>query len=256
VNFNGATVVARQNAVGFTQTYNTTYNVKSGGAIFDTAGFNITVGAALLAGSPSGGLTKNGAGTLILSGNNTYTGATTVNAGTLQLDGSITGNLTVQAGGRLIGSGTIGGNLTVANGGVAEFSGGTFVVDGGITNNGFIILSNGARLTGTSSSFVNNGTLDVITAGTFTPPPGFQNNGVVLDSSVVRVASISRSGDNVTVRIESNTGHTYRLQYSPTLTGGSFENIGLAQTGSTGTTLEFTHSSSAGSGFYRVTVNP
>jgi hypothetical protein len=192
----------------------------------------------------------------VLSGYNTYTGATTINAGTLQLDGSIAGNLTVQAGGRLIGSGTIGGNLNVASGGVAEFSGGTFVVNGAITNDGLVILSNGARLTGTSSSFVNNGTLDVITAGTFTPPPGFQNNGVVLDSSAVRVASVSRSGDNVTVRIESNTGHTYRLQYSPTLTGGSFENIGSSQTGSTGTTLEFTHSSSAGSGFYRVTVNP
>jgi autotransporter-associated beta strand protein len=256
VNFNGATVQARGDNISFTDTANTTYNVKSGGAIFDTAGSNIKSAADLQAGSPSGGLTKNGAGTLTLSGNSTYTGATTVNAGTLQLDGSIAGNLTVQAGGRLIGNGTIEGNLTVASGGVAEFTGGTFVVNGDITNNGLVILSNGARLTGTSSSFVNHGTLDVITAGTFTPPPGFQNNGVVLDSSVVRVASISRSGDNVTVRIESNTGHTYRLQYSPTLTGGSFENIGLAQTGSTGTTLEFTHSSSAGSGFYRVTVNP
>ena len=256
VNFNGATVQARGDNISFTDTANTTYNVKSGGAIFDTAGSNITAGAALLAGSPSGGLTKNGAGTLTLSGNSTYTGATTINAGTLQLDGSITGNLTVQAGGRLIGSGTIGGDLTVAIGGVAEFSGGTVAVNGNITNNGLVILSNGARIAGTSSSFVNNGTLDVITAGTFTLPPGFQNNGVVLESSAVRVASVSRSGDNVTVRIESNTGHTYRLQYSPTLTGGSFENIGSPQAGSTGTILEFTHSSSAGSGFYRVAVNP
>jgi autotransporter-associated beta strand protein len=256
VNFNGAIVVAKASLSGFTQTYNTTYNVKAGGAIFDTAGFNITAAANLRAGSPSGGLTKNGAGTLTLTGNSTYTGLTTVTAGTLQLDGSVASNLTVQAGGRLIGSGSIGGNLTVASGGIAQFSGGTFAVNGSITNNGLVILSNGARFTGNSSSFVNNGTLDVINAGTFTPPQGFQNNGVIIDANSVRVTSVSRSGNNVTVRIDSNTGHTYQLQHSPTLNGGSFVNIGLPQTGSTGTILEFTASSSAGSGFYRVAVNP
>ncbi|MDH4445307.1 MAG: autotransporter-associated beta strand repeat-containing protein [Akkermansiaceae bacterium] len=256
VNFNGASVLARANATDFTQTANTTYNVKSGGAIFDTAGFNITAAANLRAGSPSGGLTKNGAGTLTLTGNNTYTGLTNVTAGTLQLDGSVASNLTVQAGGRLIGSGSIGGNLTVASGGIAQFSGGTFAVNGSITNNGLIIFSNGARFTGNSSSFVNNGTLDVINAGTFTPPQGFQNNGVIIDANSVRVTSVSRSSNNVTVRINSNTGHTYQLQHSPTLNGGSFVNIGLPQTGSTGTILEFTASSSAGSGFYRVAVNP
>jgi len=256
VNFNGATVLARADATDFTQTANTTYNVKSGGAIFDTAGFNITAAANLRAGSPSGGLTKNGAGTLTLTGNNTYTGLTTVTAGTLQLDGSVASNLTVQAGGRLIGSGSIGGNLTVASGGIAQFSGGTFAVNGSITNNGLVILSNGARFTGNSSSFVNNGTLDVINAGTFTPPQGFQNNGVIIDANSVRVTSVSRSGNNVTVRIDSHTGHTYQLQHSPTLNGGSFVNIGLPQTGSTGTILEFTASSSAGSGFYRVAVTP
>ena len=48
-------------------------NVKAGGAVFDTNGFNITVAQPLLA--AGGGLTKQGAGTLTLSGANTYNGA-------------------------------------------------------------------------------------------------------------------------------------------------------------------------------------
>jgi autotransporter-associated beta strand protein len=52
-------------------------------------------------------LTKAGAGTLLLTGANAYTGATTVQAGTLQTSGSLTtGNIGV-SGGTLTGSGTI-----------------------------------------------------------------------------------------------------------------------------------------------------
>src|ERR1035441_7406439 len=50
----------------------------------DQASDSLTISTPILS-SSTGGLTKSGAGTLILSGANTYTGDTTVNAGTLEL---------------------------------------------------------------------------------------------------------------------------------------------------------------------------
>ncbi len=57
--------------------------VQAGGAIIDTNGRNIGIQAKLLAGSGTGGLIKNGAGTLTLSASNSYTGVTDIQAGIL-----------------------------------------------------------------------------------------------------------------------------------------------------------------------------
>jgi outer membrane autotransporter protein len=79
----------------------------------DTGPFTDTVSGVI---SGPGDLTKIGSGTLILSGANTYTGSTDVQAGTLTVNGSIVSTATVETGATIGGSGAI-GSLIVARGG-------------------------------------------------------------------------------------------------------------------------------------------
>lgn len=77
-----------------------TFTVAEGSANPD-----LIVGAVM---SGTGGLTKRGAGTLVLAGNNTYTGNTTLTEGTLQIDGVQSASKVVVTGGTLAGRGQIG----------------------------------------------------------------------------------------------------------------------------------------------------
>jgi len=84
---------------------NRTIDVGSGGTL--NMGWNVS--------GTSVGITKNGTGSLVLTANNTYTGATVVNAGTLIVNGSLAAGsaLTVASGATLGGTGTINGAATV-----------------------------------------------------------------------------------------------------------------------------------------------
>jgi fibronectin-binding autotransporter adhesin len=68
--------------------------------------FQITGAIGETGGSRS--ITKAGAGTMLTSANNTYTGTTTVSAGTFVVNGSQTGPFSVGQNGTLTGSGTVG----------------------------------------------------------------------------------------------------------------------------------------------------
>lgn len=75
--------------------------------------------------STGGGLTKNDIGQLALSGANTYTGPTTVSAGTLYINGDqrlASGAVSVAANATLGGTGVIGGDTTIAANGRLAFS--------------------------------------------------------------------------------------------------------------------------------------
>ena len=74
----------------------------------------LTLAAAI---SGTGTLSKAGAGTLTLTGNSSYTGATTVNAGTLSVNGSIASSASPSTAGGTIGGNGIIGNTTINSGG-------------------------------------------------------------------------------------------------------------------------------------------
>jgi fibronectin-binding autotransporter adhesin len=106
VNFNGGTLKPGGGVMGDDFMTNLTHAyVKSGGAVVDTAGSDITIGQALEndgVASPDGGLQKLGAGKLTLAGANTYTGPTVVSNGTLHVSGTLGPSaVAVKAGGTL-----------------------------------------------------------------------------------------------------------------------------------------------------------
>ncbi len=61
--------------------------------------------------SGMGGLVKSGSGSLTLTGNNSYSGGTIINAGKLVNNGSVAGPVTITSNGTLGGGGTINGNV-------------------------------------------------------------------------------------------------------------------------------------------------
>ena len=125
-------------------------------------------------------IVKTGGGTQILDGNMTYTGATTVSAGSLIVNGNqsaATGVLTVSSGATLGGSGTIGGATTISGIHSPGTSPGVQTFTSGLT------YSNGStfvwELTGNTSTSSDRGiAFDGVnvSGGTLTIDGGVTNN--------------------------------------------------------------------------------
>jgi autotransporter-associated beta strand protein len=153
--------------------------VDNGTLAFDRSD-SVTFGGII---SGTGELVKLGTGTLILPNKNTYTGTTTVNNGSLIVNGSIASTQTVvDSGGFLGGHGTIGGNL-VNNGVVGQVnSPGTLTVVGNYTQSagGTLRIGVGGAASGQSDLLAAGGhvtlggALQLVSLGGFTLQPGEQ----------------------------------------------------------------------------------
>ena len=155
VNFAGGTLKATgsftlsnpvylHDAFNITWDDSSTFTTVAGGTV-NTNGYDVTFSGEV---SGVGSLTKTGNGVLTLSANNTYTGNTNANGGTLAVTADTSSsNFIVNNSGILSGNGTV-GNTTVKNGGVIYPTGtSTLNVDGNLTfENGSIYRLNANRL--------------------------------------------------------------------------------------------------------------
>ncbi len=185
----------------------------------------------------SGVVDQIGSGVVILTANDTYTGGTTIGAGTLQLGnggttGSITGNVTdngnlafnrsdnITFGGLISGTGTLTQigpgalTLTAAN----TYSGGTFLNGGTLVvgNNSAFGTGTIAMAAGTTLSFLNSGNFTIANKITisgdpnFAPPAGTTQtiSGVIANGSSPGTLNMNGAGTLVLSAIETYTGPT------------------------------------------------
>ncbi|MFI8417256.1 autotransporter outer membrane beta-barrel domain-containing protein [Serratia sp. NPDC078593] len=134
--------------------------------------------------SGHGGLTKEGSGTLVLTGDNRYLGPTQVNQGLLAINGSIVSDVSVQSGGVLGGSGRVGSLTVNAGGGVSPGNSiGTLNVTDDVTFESgshytVEVAANGSsdRIASGGSATINGGDVAV----------SLENSGNLLSESEVR----------------------------------------------------------------------
>ncbi|TCR65372.1 autotransporter-associated beta strand repeat-containing protein [Bosea sp. BK604] len=219
------------------------FGVAGGGTINISAGVTTTIASSLVDGTGSG-LTKVGAGTLVLSGSNSYTGGTTIAGGTLSV--SSDANLGDAAGAVTFNGGTLATtasfdttrSVTLTGAGGVDVSTGTQLGLGGPVSGpgslaklgaGTLVLSGASNYTG--ATLVQAGTLRAGAAGTLASASAFSvSAGATLDLAGFdhSIASLEGAGavtlGAATLSLGSNGQDT---AFSGAITGSG----GLTKTG-------------------------
>jgi outer membrane autotransporter protein len=224
--FNGGTLQLLQ---GFNLANSRSVSLNAAGGTIDTQGFASTLTQGI---AGSGGFNKAGTGSLTLAGSNTYTGGTTISAGTLQLGndgttGSIVGDVAnngalvfkrsdnVTFAGVISGSGSVtqaGAGMTMLNAD-NSYTGGTIVAAGILAvgdashanaalSGGNTTVSSGAVLGGYGSitgAVTNSGTVAVANA---LPPFASSGNGAfTINGALVNAGLVQIGGQGIGNRL-------------------------------------------------------
>ncbi|HEY5832115.1 MAG TPA: autotransporter domain-containing protein [Hyphomicrobiaceae bacterium] len=208
-----------------------------------------------------GSLIKVGTGSLTLSGANTYSGPTIVDAGMLIVNGSITSDVTVNAGGDLGGTGQV-GSLTL-NSGATHSPGnsiGTQTINGNYTNFGTLVIE--ANVAGQSDRVIVNGGVNITgaalrvleAAGLYGPTQSYliiQNNGAAavvgnfntitntIPYLIATVTTTGGDGNDVILTLTRNDGLLTNAASTPNqrAVAGALRNGFASEAGSAGAAL-------------------
>lgn len=209
-------------------------NLSAAGTLMKT----IQSGTTTLTGaiSGAGGLTQSGTGTTILPNAESYTGPTTVSAGTLQIDTSLAAGSTVNVGaaGTLTGAGTVLGKATMTGNGTINFgSGGNIVGALGVTGGNWSGTGTvGGLVTSSAGTFNLTGNLNApaglsITGGTWAGAGNVAGTVNYASNSNSTFSGIITGGGTLT---KAGTS-TLILNGSGSYTGATIINAGTLQMG-------------------------
>lgn len=172
--------------------------------------------------SGSGAVEQNGSGTTVLAGNNTYTGGTTINAGTLQLgnggtSGSIVGDVANDGSLAFNRSDSMNFDGVISGlGNVRQIGGGTTILTAQNTYSGATTVEAGTLAAGTTNAFSSTSSTSVLAGGTLDAAGFDQTLSVLTNAGSVIVggapgATLTVSGNYVgaggTLRLNTALGN-------------------------------------------------